>query len=319
MNSHFKNLSLFVILFLGWTVCRSAAAEWPAITPEDKAMASVPQQPDAPAVILYRQENTDDTKNFRTVYLRIKVLTEAGRKYADVEIPVGRSPFTISQLSGRTVHGDGQIIPLEDQPVDKVVVRDHGVRMHVKAFTLPSVQVGSILDYRYSLHFPEGSRNAPEWMVQSELFTRKAVFKFVPTKYAPKADSLRNPNSSSQTVGSATLTTDMPSYEQTGTSMGGEAVSEYTWLNHLPAGQAPEEHVTTAALAKWVALEMNNVPPSIHEPNAPPEGALSWRSPTIIGKVPASRGIRTSKVFSAGRMASRKLSASWWLPATARK
>jgi Transglutaminase-like superfamily/Domain of Unknown Function with PDB structure (DUF3857) len=277
MNSRFKKLSLFVILFLGWTVSRSAAAEWPAITPEDKAMTSVPQQPDAPAIILYREENTDDTKNFRTVYLRIKVLTEAGRKYADVEIPVGRSPFTISQLSGRTVHGDGQIIPLEDQPVDKVAVRDHGVRMHVKAFTLPSVQVGSILDYRYSLHFPEGSRNAPEWMVQSELFTRKAVFKFVPTKYAPKADSLRNPNSSSQTVGSATLTTDMPSYEQTGTSMGGEAVSEYTWLNHLPAGQAPEEHVTTAALAKWVDLEMNNVPPSIHEPDTPPEGALSWR------------------------------------------
>ncbi len=186
MNSRFKNLSLFVILFLGWTVSQSAAAEWPAITPEDKATTSVPQQPDAPAIILYREENTDDTKNFRTVYLRIKVLTEAGRKYADVEIPVGRSPFTISQLSGRTVHADGQIIPLEDQPVDKVVVRDHGVRMHVKAVTLPSVQVGSILDYRYSLHFPEGSRNAPEWMVQSALFTRKAVFKFVPPSTSPK-------------------------------------------------------------------------------------------------------------------------------------
>src|ERR1019366_4970791 len=122
---------------------------------------------------------------------RLKVLTEAGRKYANVEIPVGRSPFTISQLSGRTVHADGRIIPLEDQPVDRVVVRDHGVRMHVKAFTLSSVQVGSILDYRYSLHFLEGSRNAPQWMVQNDLLVEKEAFKFVPTKYEPKTDSIR--------------------------------------------------------------------------------------------------------------------------------
>ena len=128
MKSAFKALSLFVILFLGGMVSRAAAAEWPAITADEKSMTSVPQQADAPAVILYREENTDDTKNFHTVYVRLKILTEAGRKYADVEIPVGRNPFTISQVSGRTVHADGSVIPLEDQPVDKIALRDHGVR-----------------------------------------------------------------------------------------------------------------------------------------------------------------------------------------------
>lgn len=277
MKSAFKALSLFVILFLGGMVSRAAAAEWPAITADEKSMTSVPQQADAPAVILYREENTDDTKNFHTVYVRLKILTEAGRKYADVEIPVGRNPFTISQVSGRTVHADGSVIPLEDQPVDKIALRDHGVRLHVKAFTLPSVQVGSILDYRYSLHYPEGSRNAPEWMVQSDLFVKRETFKFVPTKYQPKTDSLRNPNMTSQTVGSVTLSADMPSFEQAGTSMGGEPVSEYSWVNHLPAGHQPEEHVTTAAMAKWIDLEMSDVPPPAHEPDMPPDGAMSWR------------------------------------------
>src|ERR1017187_6635098 len=247
---HFRSL-LVLFFFFGFVVSRSIGAEWPAITPEEKAMTSLPQQPNAPAVILYREETTDDIKNFRTIYFRIKVLTEAGIKYGDVEIPVGHHPFTISQVSGRTVHADGRIIPLEDQPVDKVVVRDHGVRVHVKAFTLSSVQVGSILDCRYSLHFPEGSRNAPAWMVQSALVVKRAVFKFIPKKYHPKIDSLRP---------------DPQSFEIIGNPIGGEPVSEYSWVNYLPAGHQPEEHVTPEALYKWVDLEMNDVPAFPDEP-----------------------------------------------------
>ena len=144
---------------------RMSAAEFPAITPEEKALSSVPQQPDAPAVVLYREEITDDTKNFRTVYVRLKILTPAGLKYAEVDIPSEPNPFTISQLSGRTVHDDGSIVSLEDQAVDKIITTDHGVRERVKTFTLPAVKVGSILDYRYSLHFPEESRNAPLWEI----------------------------------------------------------------------------------------------------------------------------------------------------------
>jgi hypothetical protein len=47
-------------------VVRAAAEDWPAVTPEQKAMTSIPQQPNAPAVILYREDITDDTKNFHT-------------------------------------------------------------------------------------------------------------------------------------------------------------------------------------------------------------------------------------------------------------
>ncbi len=108
MNSRVKNLSLFVILFLGWDGFRSPPPQSGPPLPRktSRRQAFLNRQMRRP-IILYREENTDDTKNFRTVYLRMKMLTEAGRKYADVEIPVGRNPFTISQLSGRTVHADG--------------------------------------------------------------------------------------------------------------------------------------------------------------------------------------------------------------------
>jgi len=260
MTSKHCKCGIFLLGILTGLVFRAAAADWPSITPEEKAMTSVPQQLGAPAVILYREEITDDTKNFRTIYVRLKVLTEAGIKFGNVEIPVGRNPITISQVTGRTVHADGQIIPWEDQPVDKVVLRDHGVRTHVKAFSLPSVQVGSILDYRYSLHFPEESRNAPVWLVQSDLFQKKVLFKFIPTKYQPKTDALRG--NSAEFIGNNSL-------EQTS--------SEYTWISHLPEGKEPEEHNAPQDTYKWVGLEMRDVPSSTHEPDMPPEGAVSWR------------------------------------------
>jgi len=252
----------FYFAILACLISPAAAADWPAITAEDKNITALPQQPDAPAVILYREDITDDTKNFRNVYVRLKVLTEAGRKYQEVEIPVGRKPFTISQVSGRTVQPDGRVIPWDGQPVDKIVLHDHGLRVHVKAFTLPSVQVGSILDYRYALHFPEDSRNAPEWLVQNELFEKKVVFKFVPTKYQPKSDSLRGDNGSYDRIGASNL-------EQVNT--------EYAWVNHLPPGKQPEDHMTQADQYNWVGLEMNDVVPAPHEPDLPPAPVVGWR------------------------------------------
>jgi len=44
--------------------------------------------PGAPAVILYRQVDRDDGRTaHEDNYVRIKILTDEGRKYANVEIP----------------------------------------------------------------------------------------------------------------------------------------------------------------------------------------------------------------------------------------
>ena len=241
---------------------RAAADNWPAITPEEKSLTAVPQQPDAHAIIFYREDITDDTKNFHSVYVRLKVLTEAGRKYQDVEIVVPRHSSTLSHVSGRTVQPDGTVVPWDGQPADKIVFHDKGRPLHVKAFTLPSVQVGSILDYRYSFHFPEGSRNAPEWMVQTELFQRKVTFKFVPTTYQPKADSLRGETGSYYRIGASSLE---------------QVIDEYSWVNHLPPGKQPEDHASPTDQYKWVGLEMNDIPPASHEPDMPPAALVNWR------------------------------------------
>src|SRR5580765_1152156 len=67
----------------------ATADDWQPISPEELKMTSVPEAPGAAAVILYRQVDRDDSSrdSHQYNYLRIKILTEEGRKYGDVEIP----------------------------------------------------------------------------------------------------------------------------------------------------------------------------------------------------------------------------------------
>src|SRR6267143_6003253 len=112
-----------VVLFALTIHSAAMGDDWPPITPEERGTTSLPEQPGAAAVVLDREEVSDDPHNYRTVYMRIKVLTEPGRRYADVEIPYSRRHFTISDVRGRTVHRDGTIVPSTGKPFDKVLVR----------------------------------------------------------------------------------------------------------------------------------------------------------------------------------------------------
>ena len=60
---------------------------WPPITPEELALEDNPDAPGSKALILLKKDFRDDVENVREVYYRIKILSEEGRKYADVEIP----------------------------------------------------------------------------------------------------------------------------------------------------------------------------------------------------------------------------------------
>src|SRR5205823_14262314 len=88
-------LVLALLLFVGAAVRRarpvSAGDEWQPITPEELKMTREPKAPGAPAVILYRQVDRDDS-SVRTPheynYVREKIFTEEGRRYANVEIPL---------------------------------------------------------------------------------------------------------------------------------------------------------------------------------------------------------------------------------------
>ena len=130
-----------------------AGTDWAPLNPAELQMKDLPEQPGAPAFVLFREEIDNDQQGSHSVYMRIKVLSEAGRKYADVQIPYYKEEFNISDVHGRTIHPDGSIVEFQGKPFDKMVVKSKTLKVRDKSFTLPDVQVGSMLEYKYTLHY----------------------------------------------------------------------------------------------------------------------------------------------------------------------
>lgn len=154
--------------------------DWLPITPEDLALKDVPGVPGAHAVVLYRESFSDDVEEFGTNYVRIKILTEEGKKQGDVEIVYVKGVESIKDIKARTIRPDGSILEFDGKLFDKTVVKARGVKVFAKAFTLPEVQPGSIIEFKYRVVRETGSYYSPYWRLQRDLFTRRARFSFRP-------------------------------------------------------------------------------------------------------------------------------------------
>jgi len=158
----------------------AVADDWQPINPADLQMKSEPKAPNAPAIYLYRQVDRDDAGYVETNYLRIKILTEEGRKNANVEIPYVRGVNGIRSLQARVIQVDGSIAEFDGTVYEKPLVKARGVKMMAKSFSLPNVEVGSIIEYRYRRTMPAGWAFDSRWLLSADLFTRRAEFTLRP-------------------------------------------------------------------------------------------------------------------------------------------
>lgn len=147
--------------------------DWLPITPEELAVKDAPSNPGAHAILLFRGVHTDVLEDFEKHHYRIKILSEEGKKYADIEIPFDKEAVKVEDIRARTVRADGTAANFEGNPFEKVVVKAKGVKFFAKTFTLPEVQVGSIVEYKYTLRSDPGPLIRTPWTLQSELFTRR--------------------------------------------------------------------------------------------------------------------------------------------------
>lgn len=173
--------ALTALLSLALTM-PALADEWQPISPEDLRMTREPKAPTATAIYLYRQVDRDDAGSTESVYSRIKILTDEGRKYANVEIPYLKGSSSIRGLQARVIRPDGSVSEFDGTVYEKPLVKARGVRMMSKSFTLPGVEVGSIIEYRYRRTMPYGWAFNSRWLLSDELFTRHAVFSLRPAE-----------------------------------------------------------------------------------------------------------------------------------------
>jgi hypothetical protein len=148
-------------------------------------MTAEPAAPGAPAIILYQELYRDDDikRGFEDHYFRIKILTEEGRKYADIKIPFERdqTPWgevgeEVRGIHARTIRPHGSIVNFDGKVFTNPVAKGRGIKYLAKTLTLPDAQVGSIIEYYYTIGLAEYAFFDSHWILSNELFTKRQSF-----------------------------------------------------------------------------------------------------------------------------------------------
>lgn len=178
-----RHLALLFVFATPALLC----AQFQQPTDEELKMTADPKAPGAAAVYLYIEEIDNDPIHFKSIYVRIKVLQEKGKELATVEIPYERRNFKITDIMARTIHSDGTVIPLVGKPEELLIAKTKSregdpLQFSRKVFNLPSVEVGSILEYRYEIRYDDDLSSSPTWEIQHSYFVHHARYAFTPSK-----------------------------------------------------------------------------------------------------------------------------------------
>ena len=134
----------------------AAGDDWRPIDPANLALKSPTVERDADAEAIFwevRVMDEIDGYTIRTVlwhYIRIKVFTERGKEsQSRIDIPyIGN--HKIKDIAARTIKPDGTILELgKDAIFDRTIAKVGRAKFNAKTFTLPGVEPGVIIEYRW--------------------------------------------------------------------------------------------------------------------------------------------------------------------------
>jgi len=221
----------------------SLIAQFTQPTDEELRMTADPKAPGEAAIYLYREEITDNQNGIFTLYNRIKILTEKGKSLATVKIPYDPNQEVANDIQGRTIHADGAIVPMKAKPEDLMDVKTTDVQVNSVTFTLPSVEVGSIIEYRVRIRERSNRVTEPLWEVQTDHFARKEHFEFRPVVLGYVKDRF------------------------------GEEMPYLLWSYHL----GPDAKVNVSKATNTFKLDVADVPAAPDEDWMPPMNTSIWR------------------------------------------
>ncbi len=158
------------------------ATDFPPITDAERALGAVSGQPGTAAVVLFKkaelklQNYPREISSYLKVAVRLKILSEQGKSYGEVEIPHSGF-YRLRGLKGRTVLADGRVVTLPEDAIFEER-RSRSLRAFVTKLVFPAVEVGAILDYTYTVRWDHLFFLEP-WYFHSQVPTRLSEIVYV--------------------------------------------------------------------------------------------------------------------------------------------
>jgi hypothetical protein len=163
---------LTVLVTLLLTSCGGPKYKFKEIAWEPVDMGNLPSKEDYPkanAVYLLDEGEFSVEEHFIfTHHVIIKILNEAGLRYADIEIPFDEFNG-VYNIRGRTILNDGTVMELDTSTIHEKSYFPEFILFadsKAKVFSMPAVEVGTVIEYTYSV--VHNSPFAPTWTIQRD-------------------------------------------------------------------------------------------------------------------------------------------------------
>ena len=162
-----KHNLIFILIIFVFSL-KILAQDYKDVTNQELKMSKFEKDPDADGLILFEISDMRINSNFNLeqhVFRKIKILSEAGKEYANVKIRYWYED-DINDLSATSYSPSGEKYELDD---DKVITTETN-RWDEKSFTIPGVVVGSVIEYEYEKK-SKYIINMEPWLFQHSIYT----------------------------------------------------------------------------------------------------------------------------------------------------
>lgn len=168
-----------VKLILVGLICLSAALSragrdypWDPVDPSDWKVVQGSENDITDAAMLFEKISSDERDLAKVIYIlhrRIRIVSDAGRKWGDVIVPNLKAKHRIRNIYGRTVLPNGQILPLtKDHIFEKDIFEVKGSKIRQTSFSMPGVTDNCIVEYR--IEYAHQGLSERFWYFQKAIF-----------------------------------------------------------------------------------------------------------------------------------------------------
>ncbi len=164
-----KKISPFILSLLLSFGGLSFAQEFGAISQEELLMTSFEEDPQADVLILFDKAHITFDNDFNLYFnhqKRVKILTAAGKEYANIKIAIQKSD-EITDIEAFCYTPSGDEFELDE---DNIFDEKTG-SFNFKKFVIPGAQIGSVIEYQYT-RISESISSWEPWFFQTNAYTK---------------------------------------------------------------------------------------------------------------------------------------------------